>query len=165
MTTDEVLALPGSAVEFPNLHCVYFLVNARGEVAYVGATKNLCKRMLSHSTRKTGSWRVCHWLPVRRDKTLLRTVEAHMIRALKPLCNERRPTPASEVNYPPRNEQEALDFVAEESERKKGINVVLSAKAHMKLKVLCAAWMMTQGEALSFLLENYDISKAVEQMR
>ena len=47
----------------------------------------------------------------------------------------------------------------------KKINVSLSTGAHRNLTVLCAAWMMTQGEALSFLLENYDISKAVEQMR
>lgn len=56
--------------------------------------------------------------------------------------------------------------MAEETEvAEKRINVLLTPEAHRNLKVLCAAWMVDQGEALSRLLTGREISEAVERLR
>ena len=54
--------------------------------------------------------------------------------------------------------------MAEETETvEKRINVPLSAAARRTLKILCAAWGMDQGAVLSYILENHEAGKAVEQ--
>lgn len=52
-----------------------------------------------------------------------------------------------------------------DEEEKKMINVALTVEAHRKLTILCAAWIVTQGEALSRLLESYDVRPAVERQQ
>ena len=126
-------------------------------------------RMRQHSCKKTGSWNVCHWLSVRRNgrdgTRLLRALESRMIEALAPPCNKRRPGALSGINYPPRNEQEALYFTTDKSDVRIGINAALTEKARRNLKVLCAAWRMSQGEVISQLLEQHDVRQTVERLR
>ncbi len=98
----ELPSLPlDKKADLPDCPAIYFAISGSGEILYVGRTAALCRRWISHHRFKQlndlGNVKLA-WLQC-EEPSILKTLEARLICALKPKLNEQLPSSKTLFSY------------------------------------------------------------------